>query len=115
VDTGVIGTQPACATPCTGGLRCNLDLESCVECAVAEDCPADEPYCEGFECAACRDALDCDSREMCASGSCVQCVVNSDCIQPIVAFEVHVCDEGRCVDQRVNAAAPFDDATPDDR
>jgi len=98
---------------CTDGLVCIAN--SCVAetCSSNTDCNAQLPFCAstGLCEAACETNAECpgfggSDDAICSNGSCVQCVMNSDCAAP-----TPVCDANVCVQCATNAdcsaAAPI--------
>lgn len=58
-----------------------VDLYACVECDDVNDCPSDQPHCEGWECRECTNGGHCAGNEFCLTtadggyeaGTCLTC------------------------------------------
>jgi hypothetical protein len=103
--------------PCTSSSDCDAAAPYCVAdlcaeaCGEDSQCPgasqaADQLYCVGGACVACRDSADCGSgTPVCDAGMCRSCVTHNEC-------GGQICDAGQCVSESAIAyAAPAGSTT----
>jgi len=103
---GVAGGDP-CAGGCAEGQHCAAELDRCVQCERDADCDAALPYCEAYECVACRAGEPCETErppscdggtcpEACPDGgSCMPCEEDSDCD----GSGDQTCEDGFCASE----------------
>lgn len=86
------GADAKCHFACNSNADCNdgekvlcdLASQSCVECLDGGDCPALLPVCNGKSCVGCVSDTDCADplTPICKGDSCVECDKDQDCVDP---------------------------------
>lgn len=109
-EEAIIRERSECVTTfdCNGGLVCEQQSRTCVECTENGNCPGTRPLCntETFVCQGCLDDTDCPSnRPTCDEiiKTCIECTTAADC-----AFPDPICDpvSRTCVECASNSDCP---------